>query len=133
MKRIVSGLAAALLGVVLAHAEAGQDGVLSAQQKFVDAYRTCNVAELNKLVTDDMQFIHVGGMTQDKTTFVAGVGQCALADLKISPAICGPFPNLSQTSIPKSGAAKYERGPSYPSRKHSFERVHETNETKRMK
>ncbi len=80
MKGIVIGIAALVLGANLAWADAQQDA-LTAQKKFIEAYKTCNVPELSKLITSDMQFIHVGGMTQDKTSFVAGVGGCALSNL----------------------------------------------------
>ena len=87
MKRTVIGVVVAAVAVCGAFVQAkesgAQDAALAAQKKFVEAYRTCNVPEMNKIVTEDMQFIHVGGMTQDRTTFVNGVGQCSLADLNV--------------------------------------------------
>jgi ketosteroid isomerase-like protein len=81
---VLTGLAVAILTAGSVYAQAKpEDAVLAAQTKFVDAYRTCNVAEMNKIVTDDMQFIHVGGNTQDKAQFIAGVSACSLADLRI--------------------------------------------------
>jgi ketosteroid isomerase-like protein len=84
MKHVLKGLAIAILAAGSVYAQSKpEDAVLAAQKKFVDAYRTCNVAEMNTIVTDDMQFIHVGGNTQDKAQFVAGIGTCSLADLRI--------------------------------------------------
>ncbi len=82
MKGMVIGLALSLLGTGVAWADAQQDA-LAAQKKFFEAYRTCNIPQLNAVITDDMQFIHAGGMTQDRASFVAGVGACVLADLTI--------------------------------------------------
>jgi uncharacterized protein (TIGR02246 family) len=82
MKGIVIGIATVVLGANLAWADAQQD-VLAVEKKFIDAQKTCNVAELNTVVADDMQFIHVGGNTQDKAAFVAGVGMCALSNLTL--------------------------------------------------
>jgi ketosteroid isomerase-like protein len=83
MKRIVTGFVVVACGARLAYGDPSQDAALAAQKKFVEAYRTCNVSAMNQIVTDDMQFIHVGGNTQDKAQFVAGVGACGLADLTI--------------------------------------------------
>ena len=82
MKRTVIGIATVVLGASLAWADAQQDA-LAAQKQFIAAYKTCNVPELNKLITGDMQFIHVGGNTQDKAQFVAAVGGCSLSNLAL--------------------------------------------------
>lgn len=82
MKGIVIGLALTVLGANVAFADAQQD-VVALAQRFIAAQKSCNTAELHKMVADDMQFIHVGGMTQDKTTFVQGVGACALSNLTL--------------------------------------------------
>lgn len=82
MKGIVIGLAAVVLGANLAWADTQQD-VVALAQRFITAQKTCNTAELNKIVTDDMQFIHMAGNTQDKAAFVAGVGGCALSNLTL--------------------------------------------------
>lgn len=82
MKGIVIGFAAVVLSANLAWADTQQD-VVALAQRFIDAQKTCNVAELNKIVADDMQFIHVGGNTQDRSAFVAGVGGCALSNLTL--------------------------------------------------
>jgi uncharacterized protein (TIGR02246 family) len=82
MKGIVIGVAAAVLSANLAQADTQQD-VVALAQRFITAQKTCNTAELNKIVADDMQFIHVGGMTQDKMAFVQGVGGCALSNLTL--------------------------------------------------
>lgn len=82
MKGIVIGLALTLLGAQVSFADTQQD-ITALAQRFITAQKTCNTAELNKMVTDDMQFIHVGGMTQDKTAFVQGVGGCALSNLTL--------------------------------------------------
>ena len=82
MKGTVIGMATVVLGANLAWADAQQDA-LAAQKKFIAAYKTCNVPELSKLITGDMQFIHVGGHTQDKAQFVAGVGSCPLSNLAL--------------------------------------------------
>ncbi len=85
--RALVGLALAAVayaGVPAGAQEGGaQNAALAAQKKFLEAYKTCNVAEMNTLVTDDMQFIHTGGNTQDKAQFVAGVGSCSLTDLTL--------------------------------------------------
>ncbi|MGE3579327.1 MAG: hypothetical protein AB7I25_12790, partial [Vicinamibacterales bacterium] len=65
MKGIVIGFAAVLLTANLAQADVRQD-VTALAQRFITAQKTCNTGELNAIVADDMQFIHVGGMTQDK-------------------------------------------------------------------
>ena len=83
MKGIAIGFVVMVLGAGVAFADPSQDAALAVQKKFIDAQKTCNVAELNKIVADDMQFIHVGGMTQDKAAFVAGVGGCALSNLTL--------------------------------------------------
>lgn len=82
MKGIVIGMAAVLLCAHVAAADTQQD-VVALAQRFITAQKTCNTAELNKIVTDDMQFIHMAGNTQDKTAFVAGVGACALSNLTL--------------------------------------------------
>jgi len=82
MKGIVIGFAAVMLSASLAQADTQQD-VVALAQRFITAQKTCNTAELNKIVADDMQFIHVGGNTQDKAAFVAGVGGCALSNLTL--------------------------------------------------
>ena len=82
MKGIVIGLALTLLGAQVSFADTQQD-ITALAQRFITAQKTCNTAELNKIVADDMQFIHVGGMTQDKAAFVAGVGGCALSNLTL--------------------------------------------------
>ena len=83
MKGIVIGFVVMVLGAGVASADPSQDAVMAVQKKFIDAQKTCNVAELNTIVTDDMQFIHVGGNTQDKAAFVKGVGGCALSNLTL--------------------------------------------------
>jgi hypothetical protein len=67
---------------LLAQGETASDGVVAAHRKFVDAYKTCNTGSMNTLVTDDMQFIHVGGNIQNREQFIKGVGACALTDMR---------------------------------------------------
>jgi ketosteroid isomerase-like protein len=84
MKRIAIGIVfvvAACSG--LSAQDGARDAVVAAGNKFVDAYKACNVNELGRQVTDDMQFMHIGGMLQDKKAFLAGVGTCALTDLQV--------------------------------------------------
>jgi uncharacterized protein (TIGR02246 family) len=82
MKGIVIGLATLVLGANAASADTQQD-IVALAQRFIAAQKTCNTAELNTIVADDMQFIHVGGMTQDKAAFVAGIGGCMFSNLTL--------------------------------------------------
>jgi ketosteroid isomerase-like protein len=85
MKRVVIGMAfvvAAWSGLFAQ--DSGREAVVAAGNKFVDAYKACNVNDLGRMVTDDMQFMHIGGMLQDKKAFLAGVGTCALTDLQVN-------------------------------------------------
>src|SRR5215471_18982340 len=83
MKRLSIGLGmilAASIGL-LAAGETAADGVMAAHKAFYQAYKSCNTAAMNALVADDMEFLHVGGMLQNKDEFVKGVGACSLTDM----------------------------------------------------
>ena len=66
---------------VFAQGESAGDAVVAAHKKFIDAYKTCNTGVIGTLVTDDMQFMHVGGNIQNKEQFVKGVSSCSLTDI----------------------------------------------------
>jgi ketosteroid isomerase-like protein len=86
-QRSVLGL---LVGVVVASgALVAQQGsgidpaVMSAAQTFHDAVRTCKVADVDQMVTDDMLWLHANGLVQDKKAFTAAVGACSFADIHL--------------------------------------------------
>jgi ketosteroid isomerase-like protein len=78
---ITATIAVVMTTSAFAQSKAGD--VLAAQQEFVTAYRTCNIGDLERMVTDDMRFIHVGGTTEDRAAFIKGVSTCGLADLRV--------------------------------------------------
>lgn len=66
---------------VFAQGESAADAIVAAHRTFLDAYKTCNTGVMSTLVTDDMQFMHLGGNIQNKEQFVKGVGSCSLTDI----------------------------------------------------
>jgi hypothetical protein len=83
MKRIAIGLILVLTTSAASFAkdEAAASSVVAAHRKFFDAYRACNGGTIATLVADDMQFMHAGGMIEDKSSFVKSVSSCALSDI----------------------------------------------------
>lgn len=76
------------LGMAAGTIVAAQEGpkvdpdVMAAQKKFHNAQKTCNVAEINQLVTDDMLFLHANAVVEDKKAFTDFVSKCVLADIQ---------------------------------------------------
>src|SRR5262247_2368816 len=81
--RLSIGLALvlAMSAGAFAAGETAGDAVVAAHRAFMQAYKTCNTATLNTLIADDMEFLHAGGMLQNKDAFVKGVAACSLTDL----------------------------------------------------
>jgi hypothetical protein len=82
-------LASALFGMVGAatpHAQrvpAMDPGVLAAQQKFHHAVKTCNMADLNAVVDDDLVYIHGNGHIDDKKSLFAVVNKCVFSEFRL--------------------------------------------------
>src|SRR5215831_8694877 len=82
------GLLGLLLGIAASVTLAGQQGaaaddVLLAAQKLHNAMKTCNVADINQMVTDDMLWLHANALVQDKKSFAAGVAGCGFEDIHL--------------------------------------------------
>lgn len=83
---LVLGIALGLGATAAAQQGASIDpALMAAKNKFINAYKTCNMADLNAGVTEDMLFIHASGEYQDKKVFADHVGTCFLSDLRFDP------------------------------------------------
>lgn len=83
---IVFALALGAAGGTRVIAQAGvtiDPALMAAQQKFHNAQKTCNVAEISQMVTDDMMFLHADGRVEDKKAFTDFVSKCSLSDIRL--------------------------------------------------
>ena len=81
--RLSMGLALglAMSSAAFAAGETANDALLTAHKAFMQAYKTCNTTALTPMLSDDMRFLHAGGMLQEREAFVKGVAACSLTDL----------------------------------------------------
>ena len=83
MTRTVVALIVTVLSAAAVYTQSKADEALpTAQQKVLSAWRTCNVAELSKIVTNDFEMIHGSGARDDKTSFLKSVSTCSLDDIR---------------------------------------------------
>lgn len=107
--------------VLLAGAQLGllaQQGALSgaaaevaaADSSWAEFYQSCNVDGMNRLIADDMAFIHISGHMQNKAEFVDSVRSCNMELMHTTPTSTRLYGNTAivignMTYKAKGGAA----------------------------
>src|SRR5262245_6071975 len=84
----VSWLTACALFMALQPGRAAQSieqQVAAADRSWADFYQSCNIEGMNRLIRQDMVFIHAGGNQQNKTEFVDTVRPCNMELMKTEP------------------------------------------------
>ena len=59
--------------------------VAAADSSWAECYQSCNVDGINRLIADDMVFIHINGSMQDKAAFVDSVRPCNMEQMHTTP------------------------------------------------
>ena len=57
------------------------DAVVAAHKKLFETQSGCNAGVIATLVADDMQFLHAGGMIENKAAYVKSTAACSLSQL----------------------------------------------------
>ena len=85
-QRLLASVLFGIVGAGMPHAQqapAMDPAVLAAQQKFHHAVKTCNMADLNAVVDDDLIYIHGNGQLDDKKSLVAVVSKCVFSEFRL--------------------------------------------------
>jgi hypothetical protein len=85
-QRLLASVLFGMVGVGMPHAQEAppiDPGVLAAQQKFHHGVKTCNMADLNAVVADDLVYIHGNGHIDDKTSLFAVVSKCVFSEFRL--------------------------------------------------
>lgn len=85
-QRLLASVLFGMVGVGMPHAQEAppiDPGVLAAQQKFHHGVKTCNMADLNAVVADDLVYIHGNGHIDDKKSLFAVVSKCVFSEFRL--------------------------------------------------
>ena len=59
--------------------------VAAADSSWAEFYQSCNIDGMNRLIADDMVFIHISGHMQNKAEFVDSVRSCNMEQVHTTP------------------------------------------------
>lgn len=83
---IAIAMALAVSAAAMGQGDAAREQVLGVQKQFIDAYRSCNIKEVERLTTSDMTYLHSTGGVENKAQFIKGVSSCGIVELAFEPA-----------------------------------------------
>ena len=81
MKHTVVALAFVLAASTGMVAAGDADAVVAAHKKLFETQASCNAEAMAPLVADDMQFLHAGGMIENKAAYLKSTAACPLSQL----------------------------------------------------